>query len=154
MTMSNDRDWLKLAAVVALFVAIAVCCSWCAVHAATCTPDPLATPTPVVAWTQNADADLAGYSLYYREPGGTFQRLLDFPCQWYDLDEDGITDTRWCRGPDLGAPLQRYCAACAPLTSYEFAVKAYDLAGNASLLSAALPICFSPICVRGGPPCN
>ena len=151
--MTKDRDWLRFAAVVAFFVALAACLSWCAAHAATCTPDPLATPTPTASWTQNADADLAGYSLWYREPGGTFQKLRDFPCEWWDLDEDGTVDTRWCRGPDLSMPLQRYCSACAPFTLYEFSVKASDLGGQVSGSSAAISVCFSPICARPGP-CN
>lgn len=113
-----------------------------------------ATPTPVVTWNQNAELDLAGYSLYYREPGGVFQKLLDFPCAWYDLDDDNVTETRFCRGPDLGTPLQRYCPSCLPLNAYEFAVKAYDLGGDASVaFSNIVSVCFSPICGRPGP-CN
>ena len=124
--------------------------------AAACVPDPLRTPTPVAAWDQAPDADLAGYSLWYREPGGTFQRLRDFPCGWYDLDRppDGIVDVRSCRGADFGIPLQRYCSSCAPGSVYEFAVKARNLAGaESTTFSNALPVCFSPICTRPGP-CN
>mgnify|MGYP001264817265 CR=1 FL=1 len=122
--------------------------------AVTCTPLTTYTPTPVVTWDQVLDASLAGYTLYYREPGGTFQRLVDFPCEWYDMDEDGRADTRFCRGADLGAPLQRYCPSCVPFTAYEFAVKAKNLAGLESLeFSNVVSVCFSPLCVRPGP-CN
>ena len=126
--------------------------------AAVCTPDLLFSPTPVVSWDQVADADLSGYVLYYREPGGVFQKLLDFPCKWFDLTEppDGVADLRFCRGPDMGAPLQRYCSTCSPLVAYEFAVKAKNLAGvESTSFSNVLPVCFSPICnlaTRG--PCN
>jgi hypothetical protein len=124
--------------------------------AVACTADPVFTPTPVVVWDQVADANLAGYSLWYREPGGTFQRLRDFPCEWYDTDRppDGMPDVRFCRGADLGIPLQRYCPSCAPLNLYEFAVKARNLAGaESATFSNVLPVCYSPICARPGP-CN
>ena len=123
---------------------------------AACTPLATHTPTPVVTWDQIADANLAGYSIYYREPGGVFQLLLDFPCEWYDMSDplDGIADVRFCRGPDMGAPLQRYCPSCLPFNVYEFSVKAYDLAGRRSTLTSnVVSVCFSPLCVRPGP-CN
>lgn len=159
----SDKDIVKIFAVVVLFVALAVVLARCATSeasAATCTPLPTctaalttncATPTPVASWDASTALDIAGHSLYYREPGGTWQKLLDFPCEWYDLDADSVMDIRFCRGPDLGVPLQRYCATCATGTAYEFAVRAYDLTGNVSGYSAALPVCFSPVCVRPGP---
>lgn len=115
-----------------------------------------ASPTPVVMHDQIADATLAGYSLFYREPGGIFQKLVDWPCDWSDSDEDGIIDTRTCRAADLGAPIQRYCPLCAPFNEYEFAVKAYDIAGIYSAnYSNVVSICMPPICdVVGHGPCN
>jgi len=124
--------------------------------AAVCTPLATYTPTPVVTWDQVPDANLAGYTVYYREPGGTYQRLVDLPCAWFDTSDppDGGMDVRWCRGPELGVPLQRYCPSCVPLTAYEFFVKAYNLAGTQSVaMSNMIPVCFAPLCVSPGP-CN
>jgi len=116
-----------------------------------------ATPTPVLVWDQLAVADLSGYALYYRLPGGTFQKLVDLPCSWYDLSEppDGTIDVRWCRGPELGIPLQRYCPTCAPFTAYDFAVKGINLAGVYSTdYSNIVSVCFSPLCAIRSGPCN
>lgn len=115
---------------------------------------PCATPTPTISWDQITNADLAGYDVYEREPGAPFQFLVRLPCEWNDLDMNGTAESRFCRGPDLGAALQRYCPWCAPYTLHEFAVIAYDTAGNQSQnFSNVLSVCFSPICARPGP-CN
>lgn len=151
--MYRDRGWLKIAAWVAGCVAAAVLFVRCgSAHAATCVPDPLATPTPTAKWDQVQSVDLAAYLVEYREVGGTWQRARDFPCDWLDLDEDGIVDTRWCRGPQLDIALQRY-GSFSPFTQYEFSVKWRSLSGVESARSTALPICFSPVCARPGP-CN
>jgi hypothetical protein len=121
---------------------------------AACTVAATETPTPVLRWDAVANADLAGYSLFYREVGGTFQKLRDFPCEWYDLDNDGTNVVRFCRGADLGVPLQRYCPSCVPGTLYEFSAKAYNLSGMSSATySNVVSVCFSPVCERGLP-CN
>jgi hypothetical protein len=113
---------------------------------------PCATPTPTFQWDQVADLDLAGYSLYYNEPGGVPQLLVDLPCEWYDVNQDGTPDTRACRGADFGIPAQRYCQSCQPFTDYEFRVKAYDIEGTRSIgFSTIDHACFSPLCVGTGP---
>jgi len=116
---------------------------------AACVPLTTYTPTPVLFHDAVPDADLAGYSLYYRLPGGTWQLLRDLPCE-YDAIEYGAA--RVCRGVDTGDALQRYCATCAPFTAYEFSVKAYDRTGNRSVdYSNVVSVCFSPVCVKPGP---
>jgi hypothetical protein len=124
----------------------------------TCTDNgdvrPCATPTPVVSWDQVADADLAGYSIYWRDTGsGWFNVLAQIACRWDDDDEDPLTPlVRFCLGADFPIPLQRWCPQCAPYQSYEFAVKSYDDAGNWSAdYSNIVEVCFSPICVAPGP---
>lgn len=115
---------------------------------------PCASPTPTISWDQVTDLDLGGYDIYQREPGLPLQLLQRIPCDWNDLDQDGTPESRFCRGPDLSLPLQRYCPTCAPFTVHEFAVMAYDTAGNQSAnFSNVVSICFSPICTRPGP-CN
>ena len=115
---------------------------------------PCATPTPTFQWDQVADLDLAKYQLYYNEPGGVPQLLVEFPCEWHDLDMDGTFETRFCRGADIPIPMQRYCPSCQPLIDYEFRVKACDLAGNCSAAFSNMDhACFSPICTAPGP-CN
>lgn len=116
---------------------------------------PCATPTPTISWDQVADADLAGYSLYFRDTGmGGWSFLADIPCSWADLDEDGTLEFRFCLGADMSIPLQRYCPMCGPYQSYEFAVKAFDAAYNLSVdYSNSVEVCFSPICTAPGP-CN
>lgn len=116
------------------------------------TVTPCATPTPTLAWDQVPDADLAGHDLYEREPGAPFQLMVRIPCEWEDVDENGTGDVRYCKGIDLDAAVQRYCPWCTPYTLHEFAVTAYDTAGNSSpAFSNVVSICFSPICVAPGP---
>ena len=123
----------------------------------TCTDNgdvsPCATPTPVVSWDQVADADLAGYSIYWRDTGsGGFNVLAQIACRWDDLDDppDGIAETRFCLGADFPIPLQRWCPQCAPYQSYEFAIKTYDNTGNRSAdYSNIIEVCFSPIWTSG-----
>jgi hypothetical protein len=111
------------------------------------TVSPCATPTPCFQWNPVADADLAGYKVYV---DGVL--LVTLPCEWFDADENGIPDTRFCRGADAPIPLQRYCPACQPFFSYTVTVKAYDTANNESLLfSNPDSACMSPICVAPGP---
>jgi len=115
---------------------------------ASCVPDALYSPTPVLAHDQVLDADLAGYALYYRVPGGVFQKLVDWPCVWWDSDDDGTDDVRSCRAADQGAPLQRYCPSCEQMNEYEFALKAFDDSGNySSEFSNAVSVCMPP-CVE------
>lgn len=132
--------------------------------AATCTPirscsatvtTSCASPTPVVLWDQIPDATLAGYSVYYNAVGGTPQLLVDIPCSFYDSNADDLPDARFCRAPDLGTPMQRYCPGCAAFNAYEFRIKAYTLAGIRSLdYSSPLTVCFPPIWAGRGTPWN
>lgn len=125
--------------------------------AAICTPLATYTPTPVIQWDASTpgSAPIAGYSIYYREPGGTFSLLVDLPNEPRDTDENGTLDLAWFRGVDMGAPLQRYCPSCAPLSVYEFAMKAYDAAGQRSTeFSPVVSVCFSPLCAIRSGPCN
>jgi len=116
------------------------------------TVTPCATPTPVISWDHVPDADLAGYDIYENEPGFPRQLLVRQPCEWSDLDEDGTLEFRFCRGPDLDAAIQRYCPWCTPYTEHEFAVTAYNTAGNSSAaFSNVVSICFPPICTFPGP---
>lgn len=87
-----------------------------------------ASPTPVIQFDNIAEENLKGYTLYGRVPGGAFQLLDTWECEWIDENEDGDSDIRICRGSDFGAPVQRYCPWCEPLNEYEFAVKAYNTA--------------------------
>lgn len=115
---------------------------------------PCATPTPTFRWDAVPDADLAKHELYVNEPGGVPQKLVDLPCTFLDLDEDGIADMRFCRGVDLDIPVQRYCPACQPFLDYEFRVKACDITGLCSVAFSNVDhACFSPLCVAPGP-CN
>lgn len=111
-------------------------------------PPPCATPTPVVAWDQVADADLAGYEVDYRTTGTqTFTKLADLPCQMW-IDDDGV-NFRYCPGQDGGFPFQRF--PLTPLASYDFCVRAYDTAGNRSIdCSNIITICM-PDVWTGGP---
>lgn len=105
-----------------------------------------ATPTPVVGWHEVDDYALAGYRLYVRDNGDPLVRVADLPCEWDDIDEDGVLETRICRGADFYVPVQRHCATCAPMNLYEFAVKAYDLLGRESVAySNAIAICMPPV---------
>ena len=109
------------------------------------------TPTPVIAWDSVADIDLAGYTLYYNEPGGVPQKIRDIPCEMRDHDGDGVAETRVCFGPDIWIALQRE-GNFIPGTAYEFYVKAYDAEGHiSSHFSNVLPVCFRPLCVKPGP---
>ncbi len=111
---------------------------------------PCATPTPVLMWDHVPDADLAAYVVLERDPGGNWSTLGEIPCEWGDVDEDGINDTRLCRGADFGLPIQRYCPYCAPFTLHEFSVLAKDDAGNLSVApSTMISVCFSPIWIEG-----
>ena len=112
------------------------------------TSTPCETPTPVLTWDPVPDADVAGYSIWYNEPGGTPQKLRDLPCEMHGVGADAV---RMCRGPDIWTPLQRE-HDFTPGVAYEFRVKAYDVAGNESLeWSNVVPVCFRPLCVRPGP---
>jgi hypothetical protein len=122
-----------------------------------CTPVPTcatpeaidcATPTPMLQWDAVETVDLESYLLYVREDGGPLTFVTALPCEWadLDLDDDGLLDTRVCRGADIAIPVQRYCATCAPFGLYEFAVKARDLLGRESVLySNPVVICTTPI---------
>ena len=113
-----------------------------------CTPLPTcpspggtcASPTPVAIHDPVADAALLGYTIYYREPGGVFQKLVDLPCE--EPDESGAV---LCRTPTLGAALQRYCPSCVAGSMYEFAVKAYTATSSSPNYSNTVSICMSPI---------
>lgn len=156
--MKQEKNWLAIIGALLVGIGFALALAWIFAgdaRAATCTPDSLSTPTPTLSWKQNPDLDLGGYRLYYREIGGTWQTLRDFPCEWYDMSEppDGTMDVRFCRGPDLDIPLQRYCASCLSFTNYEFSLGAFDLTNQWSSRGNTVAVCFSPICVKPGP-CN
>ena len=147
-----------------IFSAVAVAVADAAL-ALLCTPTPTcggavtvncATPTPVIRWDAVVGADLAGYRLYIRDNGGPLVRVAELPCEWLDLNDDGVFDTRICRGVDFGIPIQRHCATCAPISLYEFSVKAYDLFGVESVAySDAISVCMPPVCdVVGRGVCN
>lgn len=98
-----------------------------------CQPDPAYTPTPTFKWDGVADEDLAGYKLYYRQAGGTYQLACDLPGEdWQQEQADGtfLTRTTW-RGVDIDAALQR-CLDGYELEELEVAVKAFDSSGNLS----------------------
>jgi hypothetical protein len=78
----------------------------------------------------------------------------ELPCEWGDLDDDGIFETRNCRGADFSIPVQRHCPFCYDYSLYEFAVKARDLFGRESeLFSNPIAICMPPIYdIFGGGP--
>lgn len=106
-----------------------------------------ATPTPMLRWDYPSTRDaLDGFDLYSREDGGPMLLASTLPCDFYDADEDGVKETRLCRGLDFGIPVQRYCASCAPYGLREFAVKAKGITGVASAFSSAVSICMSPEC--------
>ncbi len=113
---------------------------------------PCATPTPTLKWDLVADPDLAGHDLYEREPGGPSQLIATIPCRWNDFDGDGVGDAEWCSGVNLDLSLQKACPGCLPNTLHEFAVLAYDTAGNRSVtFSNWVSVCFSPVCAAPGP---
>lgn len=111
---------------------------------------PCASPTPTLKWDAVPDLDIAGYDLYQRDPGGPFVLVQRIACEWLDLDEDGTPETRFCKGVDFDLAIQKVCPACAPNTEHEFAVLAYDTAGNTSAAySNIVSICLSPIWTSG-----
>ena len=124
--------------------------------AAVCTPLATYSPTPTITWDHVVHDDLAGYSIWYNEPGGVPQKIRDIPCVWLDLSDppDGIKEYRFCRGPDGFEALQRE-RDWTPLTAYEIRVKTYDAAGNVSTdFSNVLSVCFSKLCTPATKPCN
>lgn len=90
----------------------------------TCNPDlVLFTPTPTLKWDAVVDTNIYAYTLYYRYPGGTLQKVIDLP---YWLDADGI---RRYRGIDSSLAVQRYFregTAYTDLQTLEFCIKALN----------------------------
>jgi len=108
-----------------------------------------ATPTPMVAWDGVESDMLAGYRVYSRVGGQPMVLAATLPCEWADLDEDGVFETRNCRGASFAVPIQRF-NGINPGTSYELAIKAVDLLDRESLLySNPIYICAPPLYVIG-----
>jgi len=114
----------------------------------TCTPTittNCATPTPVLAWDEVTSDVLAGYRVYSRTGGDALKLTSTLPCEWADLDEDGVFESRNCRGSSFGVPVQRFDLV-QPGVLYEFSIKAYDLFNQESpLFSNPIEVCCPPI---------
>jgi hypothetical protein len=115
---------------------------------------PCATPTPTLRWDHNTTGGLAGYRLRARQGGEAFVVVADLLCEWSDRDEDGIDETRFCRGGEFDIPVQRYCEVCVPGQEYEFVVTAFNGLWQESVVpSNPVTECMPPLCVPPGP-CN
>ena len=92
---------------------------------------PLFASTLTLAWDDNTEADLGGYSLYYGTRSGDYDSIID-----------------------VGNVTQYAVTGLAPHTRYYFALKAYDFYGNESDFSAELsevsPADPSPTPILGG----
>jgi hypothetical protein len=100
----------------------------------------------MVQWDPVVSSMLAGYELFARTGGANLQMVSHLDCEWADLDEDGVFDTRLCRGADFSIPVQRHCPGCADGVIYELAVKAYDLLGvRSAQYSPTITICMPPL---------
>lgn len=147
----------RLFLVIVAILVIVIVAAFSLLHAAPCTPlpscvdngnvSPCATPTPTLGWDPVPDtptATLAGYKLYWRMPGGTFQLLVDIPCI---TEDDG---SRSCPGAVAPSrPVQRYTPV--ELELVEFAVKAYDTDGEVSPeFSNVVQVCINATW-KGGP---
>lgn len=127
-----DIGWIILLTLAALFVL------WFSGRdARACEPDLVNyTPTPTFKWDRVTDSDLAGFWLWYRLPGGTFQRACQLPIQrWPEVDEQGHPTGRILEhhpGVDLDVPIQR-CLEGYELQMLEWSVTSYDAVGNESV---------------------
>lgn len=164
MRMLVSRDTLKVVVVVLILGAASALLGYCAVHAGVCTPirtctatitTGCATPTPVIAWDPDPDVRIAGYSVFYNEPGGTPQKLADYLCPLFDHDGDPSTPmVRVFTPTTIGFPTQRAGPTRIPGREYVFTVKWYTADGIWSdAFSNPVTICEPPLCVKPGP-CN
>jgi hypothetical protein len=137
-----------------------------------------ATPTPTIMWDPVPDLPLpegiqvnfpqyrmfaaptpgvtaAGYSLWYREPGGAFQLLVDLPCGGASTTGDIYADSLWCAGSHFDIPLQRFCPSCQERTIYEFSVDSWYVMNGTRIRStsrsAPVPVCFGHIWAKPEP---
>lgn len=107
-----------------------------------------ATPSAVLQWDRVPDKPpnfVKGYKVYYRYPGGTWQLVVDLPCQVLpDIDEDGVSDGVFCPGADGGYAVQRWRAD--EFLDVEYSVRAYDDVGALSPdFSTAVSVCPSHV---------
>jgi hypothetical protein len=113
--------------------------------AAACIPPP-GFPTPVLTWDLlPASSNVLGYSLWYRFPGGTFQKIVDFPC--VNHLEDGVLIEKICRGGNLGDPVQRHRTDEG--IEVEFCVDAWNTFGRSPSCSNVIRVCMPQVWQSG-----
>lgn len=112
---------------------------------ADCVPDPAYSPTPVVTWDVVVDPTVVGIRMYWRYPGGMFQRDIDMPCLYDDAG------ARWCRGGSMGWPVQR--SRSNSLEIIELCVTSYNAVGVESAPSNIVSLCVPATC-SGGASCQ